>query len=197
MKKTITLMTLLFALVAGIFFGGCNAVIIDPPPPPPPRPCYGTNGVDGNAFFGLDYSFVEPSYVWGNNPAIPTIFEYGVHYLSPPGEYNLYYEGSFIDGCCLVDYYWDVTYLIWIHPGTAGDCYSHGFDGVDSYLRIFMDPYEPGIDRINKAETGLDIQILEKTDDKIVMEMENEQYTLRATYKKLKESRKAELLAKE
>lgn len=176
---------------------GCNTCWdcpTAPPPPPPPAPCWGSNGIDGSAFLALDYSFVEPGYIWGNNPAIPDIFSYGVNYLSPPGEFQLYYEGEFMDGCCPVEYYWDINYSIWINGGTPGDCYANGLNGADSFLRIFMDPYEPGFERINKQETGLEIKYLEKTDTKIIVEVKNDHFTMRVEYTKLTESRKDELM---
>ena len=175
---------------------GCNTCWdcpTTPPPPPPPPPCWGVDGIDGNAWLSLDYSLVQPDYIWGDNPAIPTVFDYGVNHLSPPGEFRLYYEGAFIDGCCPVEYFWDVNYLIWINPGSYGDCYANGYNGADSYLRIFMDPYEPGFERINKTHPGLEVEILDQTEGKVIVQMKNEHFTMRAEYTKLKESRKDEL----
>lgn len=193
MKKILTLSTLKIAILSLVLFAtGCQVNVYDDDPGPPP--CGGgPYGLDGQAFIALDYSSVEPSYIWGNNGRIPSHFAYGQYYLSNPGTYDLYYEGSFLDGCCVVDYYWDISYDLWYHPGTAGGpCGQPGMDGADSFLTIFMDPDGPGISRINK-KADENFQILERTEETVVTQEKRGEFTLKVTYTKLKASKKDQL----
>lgn len=172
-----------------IFASGCQVNVYDDEPRP--APCNGgLNGLDGRAYIALDYSSIEPYYIWGNNDAIPSHFAYGQYYQAFPGTYDLYYEGEFYDGCCLAEYFWDVNYDLWYHAGTqGGPCGQNGVNGADSFLSIYMDPLGPGIDRINKMNDP-NFEVLERTDDRIVIQEKKGDFTLKVTYTKLKQSKK-------
>ncbi len=190
--------TFLFPVLAVLFLStilsSCVTQCYDCNPAPPPC-TYGTNGYPGPAFFGLDWITDIPDYVWTNNQAIPTVFYYGEYYNTLPGTYNLYYEGQMIVDCCPVDYFWDVTFDIWVNAGTAGGCGFVGADGLPSYLMIGMGPYGPSEARTNKAEVSDNerFDIISDTDDEIVMQHTNGDVNVRVTFKKLTESRKDSL----
>lgn len=189
LKQTPYLLALLIALVLG--GSGCY---IEPVPPPPP--CHGgLDGRPGQAFLELDWNQHQPDYIWTNNTAIPPVFQYGRYYNSFAGVFDLYYEGSFYDGCCPVDYFWDVSYEIWIHPGTRGDCGYNGLDGADSFLSLILDPYGPFEQRINKTGTSSPdgVKVISDTGKEIIIEKTVGDITMRATFTKLDKSRKAEL----
>ena len=132
-------------LLSTLSFSGCLVETCNTCNTPPPC-SYGPDGYPGPAFFGLDWSGVQPSYVWTNNTAIPPTFRYGTYYNSFPGSYQLYYEGAFLNGCCLTEYYWDVDFLVWVNSGTTGGCGFVGADGLPSYLMLVMGINGPGGD---------------------------------------------------
>ncbi len=170
---------------------GCHMHVYDDDPIVIIPPCNnGPSGYNGSSFLGLDYWTVEPSYIWGNNTAIPSYFHYGLNYLSNPGTFYLYYEGSYIDGCCLVQYYWDVEYNVWYHPGSVGGpCGQPGVNGADSFLTIWMDPLGPDFSRINKKGDESIRLVLDSPDKKIVEQVIGDK-TVKIVYTKLKESQK-------
>ncbi|MCB9233993.1 MAG: hypothetical protein H6581_20220 [Bacteroidia bacterium] len=193
MKKILTLSALkMFLLSLVLFTTGCQVNVYDDPPGPPPCGT-GTYGLDGLSFVSLDYTNIEPTYIWGNNNSIPNYFAYGQFYQSYAGNFDLYYEGVFTDGCCVKEYYWDVNYDLWYHRGSAGGpCGQPGVNGADSFLSIWMDPLGPGIDRVNKTGDTT-FEVLERTDDQIVVLQKQGDFTLKLTYKKLTESKKDQL----
>lgn len=161
---------------------------------PPPACTYGPNGVPGPAYFGLDWAGHVPDYVWTNNDAIPPVFRYGDYYNSLPGKYKLYYEGEFLDGCCVVNYQWDVLFDVWVNAGAAGGCGYVGADGLPSYLMLIMGPEGPGEHRVNKmAQEGVTVETISKTDDEIIMHVTKGDINVRITYTKLAQSKKATL----
>lgn len=188
------LLALLAVLFMGMGFSGC--IVDECYDCQSPPPCtYGPNGVAGPAYFGLDWMTVQPDYIWTNNPAIPAVFQYDSYYNSMPGVFSLYYEGEFMEGCCLKSYYWDVTFEVWVNGGTAGGCGYTGVDGLPSYLMLIMGPYGPGEARTNKQKEDPNqlFREISRTDDEIVLEHEDGDIHVRATFKKLKESKKASL----
>lgn len=191
MKKLNYTTSLMMAVLVAMLLGGSGCIITTEPPCSP-----GYDGRPGQAFLELDWTNHQPDYLWTNNTAIPAVFRYGNYYESWAGTYDLYYEGTFYDGCCPVDYFWDVVFEIWIHPGTLADCGYNGLDGADSFLSLVLDPYGPIEYRTNKTGEGAaadDMKILSQTDKEIVVEKTVGDITMRATYKKLDKSRKAEL----
>ncbi len=175
-------------ITLGLFLSlvGCHVDVYHEPPPPP---CYqGRNGVTGQAFFALNYSVAKPLYIWGNNPSFPNHFYFDTYYFTYPGSYQLYYEGAFYNGPNYVEYYWDVNYEIWVNPGSyGGPCYD-GANGADSYLSLWLDPYGPGVERINKKE--VEYELISSSSDKIEIELKNSGGGMRATFLRLTESKK-------
>ena len=188
------LLPLLIALFMGTSLTSCITECYDCQPAPPPC-SYGPDGVAGPAFFGLDWNTDIPDYVWTNNQAIPSVFYYGEYYNSLSGTFSLYYEGQVMDGCCLQDYFWDVTFDVWVNLGTAGGCGYVGADGLPSYLMLDMGPYGPSEFRTNKAEVSDNekFQTISKTDDEIVLQHTDGDINVRVTFKKLDASKKATL----
>lgn len=187
----------LLALIMVIFLGagmsGCETYCYDCNATPPPC-TYGPNGVTGPAFFGLEWNSDLPDYVWTNNAAIPAVFYYGDYYNSAPGTYNLYYEGQFMDGCCLQDYFWDVTFDVWVNAGTSGGCGFAGVDGLPSYLMLSMGPFGPTEARTNKTDNPNEkLEVISKTDDEVVLQHTDGDINVRITYKKLNESKRSQL----
>jgi hypothetical protein len=186
----------LMLMISALGFSGCYVDTCHTcTAPPPPPPCsYGPNGVPGPAFFGLDWTGVQPSYLWTNNTAIPPVFAYGSYYNSFPGSYRLYYEGSYYAGCCLTEFHWDVDFLVWVNAGTAGGCGFAGADGLPSYLMLVCGPNGPGDIRTNKmASAGVQTTVISQTDDEVILQHVKGDINVRITYKRLKESLKDSL----
>jgi hypothetical protein len=186
---------LLMLLASILFYPGCMVQTCTDCGPPPPPPCtYGPNGVPGPAFFGLDYNCCAPSYVWTNNTAIPPTFAYGTYYNSMPGTFQLYYEGAFMNGCCLTQYYWNVDFVVWVNAGTAGGCGYVGANGLPSYLMLVLDVNGPGTLRTNKlADQGITSKVISETPDEIIVQYTKGDINVRITYTRVAESRKTEL----
>ena len=193
LKNTPLILALFLAVI--LTTSGCyvheEVIVVDPP-------CnYGVDGYAGNAFFGLEWDVVQPAYVWTNNTAIPPVFRYGDYYQSGTGTFQLYYEGEFRDGCCIVDYFWEVDFDVWRNPGSAGGCGFNGQNGVDSWLMLICGPNGPVDLRTNKtssaSDKGTEMNILSDTGSEIIVEFKTGDVTVQATYTKLDASKKAEL----
>jgi hypothetical protein len=118
MKKVI-----FFGLMS-IMFNACVTVISD----------IGPQGNDGNAYFGIDFSYYAPTYYWDNNPSIPNEPFFGEYYRTAPGRYEFEYG---VDE----DEYWYGYYEVWINRGGHGGSYGErGFDGDDNFLMLVCDP---------------------------------------------------------
>lgn len=179
----------MIAILLGLLLGTSGCIVHTDPP------CYpGRDGLPGQAFLELDWTTVTPSYVWTNNTAIPPVFRYGTFYQSYTGTWDLYYEGSYFAGCCPVEFFWDVRFDIWAHPGTYAQCGYDGINGPDSYLTLLLDPNGPIEQRINKTGTDGDVlKVISQTDKEIIVEKSVGEVTMRITYTKLEKSRRAEL----
>ncbi|MEM7037399.1 MAG: hypothetical protein AAF570_10500, partial [Bacteroidota bacterium] len=196
MKRTYftTPLMILTLMVSTLTFSGCFVETCDVCPGDPPPCSYGPDGVPGPAFFGLDWAAATPDYVWTNNQAIPQVFKYGTYYNSLPGSFQLYYEGAVMDGCCLVEYYWEVDFQVWINGGTTGGCGYAGIDGLPSYLMMQMGPNGPGEIRTNKmAKDGVTMEIVQDLPEEKVLLFTKGDINVKMTYKKLSASKKAEL----
>ncbi len=200
-------LALLLLLASSFIYSGCMVeTCVDcnptPPPPPPcntcfppPPPCsYGPNGYPGPAFFGLDWTVVQPSYVWTNNTCIPPVFHYADYYNSMPGTYHLYYEGRVLNGCCYTDYYWEVDFVVWVNAGTLGGCGYAGADGLPSYLMIVCGPNGPGDFRTNKLqEAGITTTIISQSSQEVIVQYTKGDINVRVSYHRLPESLKRTL----
>lgn len=193
MKRSTKLPLLALLMVMLMGLSGCVTECYDCQPAPPPC-SYGPDGVSGPAYFGLDWTTDIPDYVWTNNSAIPSVFYYGDHYNSPIGTFSLYYEGQIQEDCCLKDYFWDVTFDVWINLGSNGSCGYTGVDGLPSYLMLMMGPYGPGEQRTNKTLSENErFEVISETEDEIVLQHTDGDINVRATFKKLKESKRSQL----
>ncbi|HHG85031.1 MAG TPA: hypothetical protein ENJ82_09835 [Bacteroidetes bacterium] len=188
-----TPLALLIMLASMLTFSGCIVDTCTTCNQPPPC-TYGPDGYAGPAFFGMDWAVHQPNYVWTNNGAIPGVFRYSTYYNSLPGDFNLYYEGSYLNGCCMVDYHWDVNFTVWINGGAAGGCGYAGADGLPSYLMLVMGPNGPDESRTNKmSQAGVQVDILSATDTEYIIQLVKGDINVRVKYTKLENSRKAEL----
>ncbi|MBP6638729.1 MAG: hypothetical protein KAY96_03175 [Bacteroidia bacterium] len=193
MKRRLLSAPLAFMLMlASVFsFSGCLVETCHDCNTPPPC-TWGPNGAPGPAFFGLDWTgYSAPTYVWTNNTGIPPTFQYGTYYNSLPGNYHLYYEGRFIDGCCYTEYFWEVDFVVWVNVGTAGGCGYAGLNGLPSYLMIVCGPNGPGNIRTNKlAEQGIEMTILSENANEVIVQYVKGDINVRITYHRLAESQK-------
>jgi len=198
-KLNLSLTHLLIVLMGLAILPGCyvhdHCYDCFPPPPPPPPPCvYGPDGVPGPAFFGLDWVYDEPDYVWTNNTAIPYVFHFGTYYNSYPGTYRLYYEGVFLDGCCPVGYYWELNFVVWMNAGTQGGCGYVGQDGLPSYLMLLMGPRGPSEIRTNKtALPGTTMEVIRENDTETEILYTKGDLNVLVTYRKLTHSIREDL----
>ena len=100
-----------------------------------PAPCYGPDGYDGHAFFGIDYEYSHPYSYWDNNPSVPYNPQIGAYHNTAPGIYDFEYYINPSE-------FWYGTYEIWINHGGPGrlGC-EPGHIGLDSYLMLICDPW--------------------------------------------------------
>jgi hypothetical protein len=186
-------LALVFVLVSMFSLSGCFVETCHDCNTPPPC-TYGPNGVPGPAFFGLDWSAAQPTYVWTNNACIPPYFRYGDYYNSYPGNYHLYYEGRFLNGCCYTEYFWEVDFVVWVNVGTTGGCGYAGVNGLPSYLMLVCGPNGPGDIRTNKLdEQGITTSILSENANEVIVQYVKGDINVRVTYHRVAESQKRKL----
>lgn len=95
---------------------------------------YGPHGVDGKAWFGIDYDYQALYSYWDDNPNFPENPFYGEYYRTNPGLYNFEYFVNPYE-------YWYGTYEIFINPGMSGGPHGQpGMDGNDTYLLMICNP---------------------------------------------------------
>jgi len=95
---------------------------------------YGPNGLDGKAWFGIDFDQDVPYSYWDDNPNMPTDPFYGEYYRTTPGLYHFEYFVTPYE-------YWYGTYEIYINYGQPGGPHGQpGADGDDSYLLLVCNP---------------------------------------------------------
>lgn len=120
MKKLKIVIAILFPL----FFTSC--IIVDNSP--------GPRGLDGRAYFGVDFEHRAPYSYWDNNPSVPYNPILGDYYRTTPGIYEFEYFVNRHD-------YWYGTYEVWINPGGVGGPHGEpGYNGLDTYLMLICDP---------------------------------------------------------
>jgi hypothetical protein len=147
---------------------------------------HGSDGRPGDAFIALTWQVEEPNYIDAGTGAIPPRFYYGQYYKINPGFYELYYEGSIWTGQFWGFYAWEVTYEIWEVPGERGDWYYNGANGPDNYFDIEMSPYGPYVYSSYKSgEMDSKYEIIEKSDDLVVIVQKGEGINMKATFKKV------------
>ncbi len=144
----------------------------------------GSNGYNGNAYLALTWSDVMPDYLDAGTYDIPGIFEWGAYYHALPGFYWLYYDGCFWNGHYYEDYAWEIEYEIWTYAGESGGYNYHGADGPDTYFTLECNPYGP-YSYMYSMKLGKNVKLVEKTDEKVVIEKKNKGFGMTITYKKV------------
>lgn len=166
---------ILFALPLAV--SSCY-IEVDPAP-------MGYDGRPGNAYLSLEWEYEKPLYLDAGTSDIPYHFDWGRDYLTRPGYYELYYEGEFWDGYGMAWYAWEIEYEIWRNYGTEGGPGYNGYDGANSYLTIILSPYGPYTNRLNKSLDESKYKVLSETEDQIVVEQTEEEFSIKITYKKV------------
>ena len=147
---------------------------------------HGTDGRPGDAYLALTWQIEEPTYIDAGTGAIPYRFYYGDYYRINPGYYSRYYEGVVWTGQYWGSYAWEVEYEIWEVAGERGDWYYNGQDGPDNFFDIEMSPYGPYVYSSYKSgETDSKYEIVEASDEKIIMVQKGDGMSLKATFKKV------------
>lgn len=147
MKK----LKLLYVLSIAIFLTSC--IVVDNTP--------GPRGIDGRAFFSVDYERHAPYSYWDNNPSIPYNPILGEFYISQPGIYDFEYFINPYD-------YWYGTYEVWVNPGGPGGPHGEpGYDGADTYLTLICDPRGFHEHRDNWKDNLENPLIIEKNEGKL------------------------------
>ena len=119
----------------------------------------GPRGIDGNAYFGVDYEINAPYSYWDNNRSVPYNPILGDYYFTMPGVYEFEYFINPHD-------YWYGTYEIWINPGGPGGPRGEpGYNGLDTYLMLICDPDGFHQHRHN-ARTSNEPLVIERHDGK-------------------------------
>ena len=147
---------------------------------------YGQDGRPGNAYLSLAWQVSEPTYLDVGTHAIPSVFYWGDFYQISPGYYDVYYEGSVWNGMFWANYAWEVMYEIRVIPGERGDWYYNGVDGPDNYFSIECNPGGPFIRSDYKsAELDEKYNLLEESENEIIIKQKGEGVDLIITYKKV------------
>lgn len=138
-------------MLAAILLPSCVTVVSNVGPP----------GLDGRAYFGIDYTFDPPTYYWDNNPSIPNSPFFGEYYPTAPGRFNFEYGINEFE-------YWYGYYEIWIMRGEPGGPYGErGRNGADNYLMLLCDPngFEAYRSEVYKSQlANTDSLVIEKND---------------------------------
>lgn len=118
-KKTTRIGLVLFTLLS-IGMTSCLVVTDD----------RGRHGLDGRAYFGIDYDWNPPYSYWDNNASVPNNPFFGEMYRTMEGVYQFEYFINPYE-------YWYGTYEIFINPGLPGGPYGEdGIDGADNFLLL-------------------------------------------------------------
>lgn len=147
---------------------------------------WGSDGFPGRAFLALTWVEAEPDYLDAGTSAIPEYFYWDDYYKINPGVYNFYYEGEVWTGSSWAFYSWEIDYEIWVNPGEPGGPSYNGHDGADTYFTIECSPFGPYVSEYYKgAAAEKDYKVISDTGDKIIIEKEKEEFTLRVIYNKV------------
>ena len=171
-----------FLLLLGIIALGLSAcrqevVIID--------------GAPGRAYLAFTWTEHEPEYFDPGTYAIPDVFYWDEYYRISPGLYTMYYDGAYYDRGNLIEYAWELDYEIYITPGERGTPHYIGRDGVDNYFTLECNPYGPWMYQdFKSSEITPGLKVKEVSEEKIVIEKEMSNYTLKVTYKKVEKRKR-------
>ena len=150
----------------------------------------GYDGRPGRAYISLTWSVVEPDYIDPGTYDIPSVFYWGEYYRTYPGFNTLYYESSVWMGYYWDFYAWEVDYEIWTYAGESGGYYYDGRDGADTYFTLELNPYGPYVYDTKSASLPDKYKLVEDTGDAIVIIREEEEFSIKATYKKVEPRKK-------
>ena len=146
---------------------------------------YGYDGRAGDAYLAIDWDYEMPTYLDVGNNDIPHHFDWGRYYIAYPGLYELYYEGEYWDGYAMAWYAYEVKYEIWRNYGSSGGPGYDGNDGADSRFTLVLSPYGCFKNRWNKSQGETNYEVLSESEDEIVVEQTEEEYSMKITYKKV------------
>ena len=137
----------------------------------------------GDAYIALSWTDDEPDYIDPGTNAIPNVFYWDDYYYINPGVYSLYYDGEFNNGSGFIEYAWEVEYEIYINWSDEVDYY----EDIDNYFVLECNPLGPYVFMDYKSsKLNEDLKVLNESDTEIVVLKENKNYSLKATYKKVK-----------
>lgn len=147
----------------------------------------GRDGRDGKAYVSVTWDVVEPFYVDPGTTDIPDVFKWGKYYRAKPGVYYFYYEGEFFLNGRPAFYAWEIEYEVWTNPGYAASGPMNGQDGEDTFFTLECNPHGPWVymEEDYKSLKAPEKEILDASDDKIIIIKESEQFSLKATYRKV------------
>ncbi|MEN8225870.1 MAG: hypothetical protein ABFS05_10995 [Bacteroidota bacterium] len=151
------------------------------------EPWYGRDGRLGNAYLAISWVDAEPQYLDAGTSIIPAVFEYGRFYRAWPGFFTMYYDGRFWNGQAYAFYAWEVDYEIWTVAGEPGGVYYDGADGSDNYFTVECSPYGPWVYGPGYKSAALPdgYDLVENTDEKIIITKEGSTFGITLTYKKV------------
>merc|ERR1711916_249908 len=145
----------------------------------------------GRAYLAFTWTEHEPEYFDPGTYAIPDVFYWDEYYRISPGLYTMYYDGAYYDRGNLIEYAWELDYEIYITPGERGTPHYIGRDGVDNYFTLECNPYGPWMYQdFKSSEITPGLKVKEVSEEKIVIEKEMSNYTLKVTYKKVEKRKR-------
>jgi hypothetical protein len=151
------------------------------------EPWYGHEGRPGNAYLSITWIDAQPAYIDAGTGDIPPVFEYGRYYLAWSGFYSMYYDGRFWNGQAYALYAWEVDYEIWTVAGEPGGMYYDGANGPNNHFTVECSPYGPWVYGPGYKSAALPegFELIENTDEKIIIKKEGTDFGITLTYKKV------------
>jgi hypothetical protein len=133
----------------------------------------GPHGLDGRAYYGIDYDFNAPYSYWDDNNMVPNNPFFGELYRTYPGVYEFEYFINPYD-------YWYGTYEVWTIAGEPGQPYNiPGADGPDTFLMMICNDEGFYFERWDDCECYRTLE-----DGTHIIEYSNEGQNFRVTMKK-------------
>lgn len=144
------------------------------------------DGAPGRAYLALIWTEIEPDYIDPGTFAIPDIFYWDEYYRIAPGFYTMYYDGAYYDRGDFIEYAWEIDYEVFENPGELGGINYIGRNGEDNYFTLECNPYGPWMYHdFKSASIDSNSSIKELSSDKIIIEKQQENFTIKITYKKV------------
>lgn len=120
---------LLYILVASLLI--MQSCIIEAP--------VGRDGLDGNAFFSMNYGEKEPYFVDAGG-VIPDNFYWDSYYKTYSGYYTVYYEYEYFTNMGRIIEPWEIEVEVFNIQGEPADHNYDGQDGNDVYFDLILFP---------------------------------------------------------